>query len=358
MSIEINTSNNNQEAPNKDLPTNVISEEQLALLPDKYLSDDPKRPLLLTSVTGEKYKYALRPVFYSVMSILVIECLERLAYYGVNNTETEFLTGSYNPLWNANMTSVSAVSYTSASVAIAYTAPFIGGIVADGFLGDYWSIIVGVGIFYIPGLLLIALTTFPGLLGATFNTKALSAGLLALMPIGTGFIKSIVNVFGAKQFHPLLQAAQVESYYVNFYVAINIGALVGGIVIPIVAQHSMEIAYLIPLISVCIGFAIFLIFSKRFVKRAPEKTALFNTLKLVAKKTTCKHFDDSKVSNGGNLTDDFVDGVKRLLQIIPVALLVLPFNIVYSQMTTVFILQGQASNEDYRCFRRFHDEQL
>ena len=78
--------------------------------------------------------------------------------------------------------------------------------------------------FYIPGLLLVSLTTFPNLLGPTFNTKVLSAGLLGLMPIGTGFIKSIVNVFGAKQFHPL-QSRQVESYYVNFYVAINIGAL-------------------------------------------------------------------------------------------------------------------------------------
>jgi POT family proton-dependent oligopeptide transporter len=100
---------------------------------------------------------------------------------------------------------------------------------------------LGVGVFYIPGLLLVSLTTFPNLLGPTFNTKVLSAGLLGLMPIGTGFIKSIVNVFGAKQFHPL-QSRQVESYYVNFYVAINIGALIGGILVPIIAQQSMEVA--------------------------------------------------------------------------------------------------------------------
>lgn len=342
MSIEVITSTNGQQSLTKELPVNVNSEEQLALLPEKYLSDDPKRPLLLTTLTGKKYKYALRPVVYSVLAILIVECLERLTYYGIANTETEFLTGDYDPKWNANMSDANAVSYTSASVAIAYTAPFIGGIIADGFIGDYWGIILGVSVFYIPGLFLISLTTFPGLLGSTFNTAALSAGLLALMPIGTGFIKSIVNVFGAKQFHPLLQAAQIESYYVNFYVAINIGALVGGIIVPILAQRNLEVAYLVPLISMCIGLLVFLGYSKRFVKREPEKTALFNTLKLVGKKTTCKKFDDSKESKGGNLSDDVVDGVKRLLQIIPVCLLILPFNVVYSQMTTVFILQGQA----------------
>lgn len=42
------------------------------------------------------------------------------------------------------------------------------------------------------------------------------------------------------------------------------------------------------------------------------------------------------------MTDNFVDGVKRLCQVIPVACLVLPFNIVYAQITTVFILQGGA----------------
>jgi POT family proton-dependent oligopeptide transporter len=46
---------------------------------------------------------------------------------------------------------------------------------------------------------LLALTTIPHLLGETFNVRALSIGLLLLWPIGTGTVKSVVNVFGAKQ---------------------------------------------------------------------------------------------------------------------------------------------------------------
>jgi proton-dependent oligopeptide transporter, POT family len=142
----------------QSLPTNVHTKQDLALLPDKYLSDDPQRPLYL-----HPFKYALKPLYYSVLFILIVEGLERFTYYGINTTQTAFLIGTYDQVWNANLTSVQAASYTSASIGIAYTAPFLGGILADGLLGEYWCIILGVAGLYIPGLVLIALTTFPGL---------------------------------------------------------------------------------------------------------------------------------------------------------------------------------------------------
>ena len=141
-----------------NLPTDVHKKEQLPLLPETFLSDDPKRPLFL-----KPYKYALRPLFYSVLFILIIEGLERFTYYGISSTETAFLVGAYDSAWNPGMTDVQAASYTSASIGIAYSAPFIGGILADGLLGDYRSIVFGVCALYIPGLVLIALTTYPGI---------------------------------------------------------------------------------------------------------------------------------------------------------------------------------------------------
>jgi hypothetical protein len=104
-----NHNNNNNHHVTFTLPNNVTTKDQLALLPDQYLSNDKYRPLLLKVVsvsvsegTGEGteesyyyYMYALNPVTYSVLCILIIECLERLAYYGINNTETAFLDGRY-----------------------------------------------------------------------------------------------------------------------------------------------------------------------------------------------------------------------------------------------------------------------
>merc|ERR1719232_1147843 len=141
---------------------------------------------------------------YSAIFILMVEGLERFAYYGLTYTEYQYLEGNYNKEWNAGLTSVEASSFTSASTAIAYSAPFLGGILADGLLGDYWEIVLGTCLLYIPGLLLIALTTIPYLFGPTFPTGVLTAGLVGLMPLGAGTIKAVVNVFGAKQFHPLL----------------------------------------------------------------------------------------------------------------------------------------------------------
>ena len=97
------------------------------------------------------------------------------------------------------MSAIAASSYVAISTAVAYTMPFVGAVLADSVLGEYWSILFGTIVFYIPGLALITLSSVPYLLGETFNKKALSFGLLCMWPCGTGIVKSIVNVFGAKQ---------------------------------------------------------------------------------------------------------------------------------------------------------------
>jgi len=336
MSIEINNNG-------KDLPNDVSTNDQLALLPEKYLSTDPKRPLLLTSSKGEKFTYALRPLMFSVLAILTIEAMERMSFYSINNTEANYLIGEYSPNWNPNMSTNSASQFMSGANALTYTIPLLGGILADGIFGDYWSIVLGVSLFYIPGYILTWLTTFPDLFGTTFNTNVLRAGSLILIPVGAGLIKCCVNVFGGKQYHPILQADQIEQYYLLFYVAINVGAALGTIVVPILAQHSMEKAYAVPVFGFIIGFAVFLAFSKRYVRRPPESQALFGTLKLIGNSTIrCKSLNASKKSNGGSIPDSVVGGVKRLLVIAPVSMLTLPFNIAYNQMSSIFLFQGNA----------------
>ena len=165
-----------------DLPTNVNTEAQLKLLPAECLSGNKERPLLHVDEDGNFLQFALRPMAYSVWFILLIELLERFAFYGINYTQTSFLTGAYNENWNAGMEAVSASSYVSVSVAVAYTTPFLGAYFADSLLGDYWSIFVGSLVFYLPGLLLIAMTTVPYALGNEFNNGALATGLLFLWP--------------------------------------------------------------------------------------------------------------------------------------------------------------------------------
>lgn len=101
-----------------ELPYNVGSEEQLALLPPECLSGNKLRPLLHVTEDGQVYTYVLQPMFYSVIFILLVELLERFSFYGVNYTQTSFLTGVYNHEWNAGMHSIAASSYVSVSTAV------------------------------------------------------------------------------------------------------------------------------------------------------------------------------------------------------------------------------------------------
>jgi proton-dependent oligopeptide transporter, POT family len=308
-----------------DLPTNVSSEEQLKELPEECLSGDADRPLRHYDESGEEYHYSLSPMSYAVVYILVVELLERFCFYGINYTQTSYLTGAYNEHWNADMEAITASSYVSISVAVAYTAPFIGAFLADSYLGEYWTTFVGTLGFYLPGLIIIALTTIPGLLGKTFNKSALSIGLLALWPIGTGIVKALVNVFGAKQFHPLLQSSLIEAYYVKFYMCINIGALLGGVIVPLLAQYNVTIAYFLPVCMLTIGIGLFALGSKRYVRQKPKGN-------IFGKK---KKYQD--------------DGEKLDLSVIlRISFLTIPFSIAYSQMATTFIVQGTVMQKAFK----------
>lgn len=225
------------------------------------------------------------------------------------------------------------LQYVSISVAVAYTAPFLGAFLADQVLGDYWTILSGTIFFYLPGLLLIALTTIPGFLGKEFNQSALAFGLLFLWPTGTGIVKSAVNVFGAKQFHPLLQSSLIESYYVNFYMCINVGALIGGVLVPVLAQRNVTIAYFLPVGLLTISISVFVLGSSRYVRSTPSGggwKALFGK----KKKTP---------SYAINNTGDPI----TITHILRIALLIVPFSIVYSQMSTTFIVQGTVMHKAF-----------
>ncbi|KAL7549123.1 hypothetical protein ACHAWF_012391 [Thalassiosira exigua] len=236
------------------------------------------------------------------------------------------------------MPSVLASSYVSISVAVAYTMPFLGAILADNVLGEFMTILLGSVLCYIPGLLLIALTTIPHFLGRDFNRSAIQLGLLALWPMGTGFVKACVNVFGAKQFHPILQSSLIESYYVNFYMCINIGALTGGIVVPIVAQWNVTVAYFIPVIMLGLGVLLFVAGTGRYVRPRPKHDVAYYAHEALAwcgcGGRRSKRHRATRIQPSPGESKVGVGTVALLSG------LVVPFNVAYAQMSTSFIVQG------------------
>lgn len=340
--------------PDDDLPTNVSEESQLSRLPKECLANFDKdnsseedgatmiplaereRPLRHVDNAGNEYFYSLKPMQYSVIFILLVELFERFAFYGICYTQTLFLTGAYNQDWNAGFASVEASSFVSASTMIAYTTPFVGAYFSDSVFGDYQSLMVGLLFFYIPGVALVVSTTIPKLLGDEFNNSLLTAGFLFLWPLGTGIVKSIVNVFGAKQFHPVLQSSLIESYYVSFYTVINVGALAGICIIPIVAQRSIVVAYTIPLSFLIVAVICFLLGTPRYINTKPR---------------SCGGSQKEKhpfLCGGGKPNSRKCHPKSTtLFEIFRICVLVVPFNVGYNQMPTTFIVQGSVMSKAF-----------
>lgn len=329
-------------APTDELPDDITKEEQLSEVPEAYLSGDPDRPLKSTDAAGNEYHYVLKPMTYCVMLILMMEMFERLSYYGINFTQTAYLTGQYGD-WNPGLDSVTASSWTLTATAIAYSVPFLGAIIADGFIGTYWTIILFTSILYIPGLLLIALCAREEIWrSGVYPQKLMAASLMGLYAAGAGGIKSCVNVMGAQQFHPLLQKSLISDYYVNFYMFINIGAIIGGIVIPLIVQINAFGAYMIPFCCLCIGLVCFILGTKRYVRMKPQGSDILESLKATGYACTyCPpSLEKVKVSNGGKFEDIFIEKVKIIARLVPIMIAIVPFNMAYGQMSSVFVVQG------------------
>lgn len=113
---------------------------------------------------------------------------------------------------------------------------------------------------------------------------------------------------------------------------INIGALVGGIVVPIVAQYDVTLAYTYPPAMLGIGVLLFLMGTPRYVRHPPSGD-------LFSLSSTSPKNSPKKASilpgPGGSDSDQL-----SLVTIFRISALVIPFNIAYSQMATTFIIQG------------------
>lgn len=160
----------------------------------------------------------------------------------------------------------------------------------------------------------------------------------------------------------------IESYYVNFYMCINVGSLIGGILIPIIAQRNVSIAYAIPLAALALGVLMFISFTPRYVRRRPQGdikssvSTLHALLRIMMGQPVVKNVDEdqqylfidklSSVSPKGTSSTPTIvlppaDGqaaavtnARQLMNVICISFLTVAFNVAYSQMATVFIVQG------------------
>jgi dipeptide/tripeptide permease len=249
---------------------------------------------LSTTTTTTITKGSPTSILYNivVLSILITETAERVAYYGFRAILVLYFTSGLQ------FTESTSVSLCAGTVSIAYLSPLLGASLADSSWGRYRTI-WRFGLMYAVGLCL--LTVGANLVHSPSNdstdvtknesnsndnnttttttttttnltwARLLSFVGLVLICIGTGGIKPCVSAFGADQVvlnddelqkHQHQKDERIREFFNSFYFCINVGALLSFAIIPLIrANCGFSTAFLVP--TVCMIFALIVFMSQR-----------------------------------------------------------------------------------------------
>ncbi|OMO85139.1 Proton-dependent oligopeptide transporter family [Corchorus capsularis] len=322
--------------------------------------------------------------------ILGNECCERLAYYGINTNLVNYLK------FQLNQRNVEAVSNVTNWSGTCYVMPLIGAFLADAYLGRYWTIACFSTIYVFGMTILTMSASIHGLKPHCENNVCHPTGVqtgvfflgLYLIALGTGGIKPCVSSFGADQFDDSDEAEKKKksSFFNWFYFSINIGALVASSVLVYIQTNvGWAWGFGIPAVAMAIAVASFFSgtrlyrnqrpggspltrifqvlvasFRKIRVKVPADKSLLYETadeesaVKGSRKLDHTKQlsfFDKAAVETSSDRikgsinpwrlsTVTQVEELKSIIRLLPIWATGIIFSAVYSQMGTLFVLQG------------------
>ncbi len=175
------------------------------------------------------------------------EFAERCSYYGMKTILPVYLT---TVLAFSDTDGIKTMSWFKMG---AYLLPLVGGFVADRFFGKYWTI-VGFSIPYVLGHFILG---YP-------STTALAIALI-LLAGGSGVIKpNISTLMGLTydQKRPGQEQLRAAAF-LWFYFAINIGALISTLALPLVTKyyhdspHGYAVAFQVPAWLMVAALAVF-----------------------------------------------------------------------------------------------------
>jgi POT family proton-dependent oligopeptide transporter len=182
-----------------------------------------------------KHKYATSPPNITGMPpgvpfIIGNEAAERFSYYGMKTILTVFMVhyvlnkaGVLAPMHEHE-----ADKYTHYFVSGVYFLPILGAMVADGFLGKYWTIL-SLSIVYCFGHLTLAFmdTSF----GIAIGERTMLAAGLILICLGAGGIKPCVSANVGDQFGETNKHL-LSKMFGWFYFSINAGSFISSLLCP------------------------------------------------------------------------------------------------------------------------------
>ncbi|KAJ5767052.1 uncharacterized protein N7511_004668 [Penicillium nucicola] len=246
--------------------------------------------------------------------ILVVELGERFTYFGLSGPLQNYINNPYRP--GSDLPGALGKGQAVASALgnffkfWAYASTIIGAIVADQYVGKFKAITISLAI-YIVGLIILVASATPSGIASNAGFGGLIAAMV-IIGLGTGGIKANVTPMCAEQYknaEPALKRLKsgeivivdpeltIQRLFMWFYWVVNVGALSPLITVNVEAKASFWLAYLIPLIAICLSAVVFLSGQKKYVKVPPQGSAIIDACKVLNIVRQEKNFHDAKPSS-------------------------------------------------------------
>jgi POT family proton-dependent oligopeptide transporter len=278
----------------------------------------------------------------SIPYIIGNEAAERFSFYGMRSILAAFLVAQFfNPTHNAALQTVAEARSNESThffETLAYTLPFVGGLVADWFTGKY-KIILYISIVYCFGHLFLSLFD-TNLNGFIFG--------LVLIAIGAGGIKSCVSANVGDQFDKSNEHL-LSKVYGWFYFSINAGATISTVLIPwVYDNYGPKWAFGIPGILMALATVIFFSGRKMYVTVPPSGVNKENFVFISIYALS----NMSKKQKGQPLLDvakekfnpEKVEGVKAVYRVMAVFAFAPIFWAMWDQNLSEWVLQAEKLN--------------
>jgi len=260
-------------------------------------------------------------------------------------------TGTFNPTWNPGFSSKKANTFITGSQGFRDSMSFLVAFVADFLIGDYWTILILLIVLFLPGTLIFTLCAWPYLLGDAFPIALYRVGFQILFGVGASGIDTIVDIFGAKQFHPTVHASLLlDSYFVWTTVMAGVGGTTAVLVYAMIANVNVTISFGVMFIALLIATLLFVYGTKRYIVRKNNMKDNVLTARAMLSAALCwkrteqgqvvacpPGFNKVKKSRGGNVRDELVTAARRLALVVPVQGFFVAANLAWSQILNIMI---------------------
>ncbi|CAO2835337.1 unnamed protein product [Amaranthus hypochondriacus] len=341
----------------------LIAEDQQDIVPNTL--DYKNRPAIRSNYGQWK----------SASFIIWVEMAERLAYYGISGNLINFLTGKLG------QSTATAAANVNAWSGVGSLSPVLGAVIADSFLGRFYTILVS-SIIYILGLGLLTLSAMlpsqscineepmnNDTFGCSSHLQTMMFFIaLYMVAIGQGGHKPCVQAFGADQFdgeNPAESKAK-SSFFNWWYFGLCTGSLLGiGVLSYVQENFNWGLGFGIPCIIMVISLLIFLLGTAtyRYIIISENESPFLRIGRVFVK--AARHWNvklpviGNKEDAHGTQTRDGthqfrfldkasfdgcssseVEEAKGVLRLFPIWATTLVYGIVYSQTSTFFTKQG------------------